>query len=57
MIMTKKEQKIVDLAVIAMKTIMSLARKPIVTRKGAAIITVFLANVDNLPSNNKKTDS
>lgn len=55
--MTKKEQKIVDLAVIAMKTIMSLARKPIVTRKGAAIITVFLANVDNLPSNNKKTDS
>lgn len=54
--MTKKEQKITDLAVTAMKTIMSLARKPIVTRKGAAIITVFLANVDDIPSARKKTD-
>jgi len=56
MIMTKKETLIVDLAVIAMKSIMQLARKPIVTRKGAAIITAFLANVDEIPSGKKKTD-
>jgi len=54
--MTKKETLIVDLAVIAMKSIMQLARKPIVTRKGAAIINAFLANVDALPSGKKKTD-
>ena len=54
--MTKKEQVITDLAVIAMKSIMQLARKPIVTRKGAAIINAFLANVDAVPSGKKKTD-
>ena len=54
--MTKKETLIVDLAVIAMKSIMQLARKPIVTRKGAAIINAFIAKVDALPGAKKKTD-
>ena len=54
--MTKKETLIVDLAVTAMKAIMQLARKPIVTRKGAAIMNAFIANVAALPSAKKKVE-
>ena len=51
--MTTREKKIVDLAVTAMKSIVKMARKPIITRRGNMIIDGFRDAVDAIPAGKK----
>ena len=55
--MTKREEKIVDLAVTAMKSIIRMARKPIITRRGNMLIDGFRDAVKAIPSGKKPKDS